>query len=718
MSDFNKRIVYGIELSLLILVGLLAISFYNFKRARMREKLIEHTNEVLVHTGRIQLLASESEMMARDYMLTGKQSFLGAFLYKTHSVQNEFQIIKKLTVDNTLIQPVLDSLRFYINKRMNFSNQIILLRKNRGIYAAIKLITSGVGDVYKNRAGFYLQKIEGIEDRLMAIRKADSVRAVIIMNTSFLITISFIIALIIRMMIRSRNEGLERSRLIGELVKNDERNRKAERLALFGTYNIDIESRTIDCSGEMCRMWGFDPDVKQIVIEDFIQKIHTRDQDMVRKKIKNSVHQKGDVSFLFRLVVDGKLQYINAGLTVFCDADKNVSGITGYVQDITEITQKTLALTEANKEQKVLFNRIGEVIFSRDIINGRFTHISDTCESLFGYTAAEFMDDPDLRIKIVHPDDRCLVTLANEQLETGRAINNQYRIIRKDGELRWLENKIIPTLNNDGVLIRIDAVIKNITEKKLAELEREKIIADVIQRNQTLEQFTYIVSHNLRAPVANIVGLTQILELSPSDDPDENQQIIKNISLSVSALDDMVRDLGKILEVREQVHEVKETINFYDLLQDVQASLQPLIENKRIQIRCNTSDVNYLFTIRSYLYSICYNLLLNSINFRREDTMTVINVQAFRTDHYIELLFTDNGKGIDMDKNGPMVFGLYRRFDLHIEGKGMGLFIVKTQVEAMGGTIEVKSMLNRGTEFSVKLPVPELGLADETPPVA
>jgi len=96
----------------------------------------------------------------------------------------------------------------------------------------------------------------------------------------------------------------------------------------------------------------------------------------------------------------------------------------------------------------------------------------------------------------------------------------------------------------------------------------------------------------------------------------------------------------------------------------------------------------------------------------------VINVQTISTDHYIELLFTDNGKGIDMNKNGAMVFGLYRRFDTHIEGKGMGLFIVKTQVEAMGGTIEVRSMLNRGTEFSIKLPVPELETGDVTPLVA
>jgi PAS domain S-box-containing protein len=718
MSDFNKRIVYGIELSLLILVGLLAISFYNFKRARMREKWIEHTNEVLVHTGRMQLFTAESEMLARDYMLTGKNIFIGKFLYKAQRTQNEFEIIKKLTVDNALIQPVLDSVGFYVRQRLNFSKQIILLRKTRGIYAAIKPITLGQGDDYKDKAGFYVQKVENNEDRLMVIRKADSVRAVIIMNASFLITISFIIALIIRMMIRSKNEGVERSRLIGELVKNDERNKKAEHLALFGTYDIDIANQTIDCSGEMCRMWGFDHDIKQKVIEDFINKVHTGDQELIRQKIRDSAHQKGNVNFQFRLVHNNELKYINAGLTVFRDADKKLSAITGYVQDITEITQKTIALTEANKELKVLFNRIGEVIFSRDVVNGQFTHISDTCESLFGYTAAEFMDDPSLPVKVVHPDDRHLVSLANAQLGQGKAINNQYRIIRKDGELRWLENKILPTLNDGGVLIRIDAVIKNITEKKLADLEREKIIADVIQRNQTLEQFTYIVSHNLRAPVANIVGLSQILELSPFDDPVEDQKIIKNISLSVAGLDAMVRDLGKILEVREQVNENKETVNIYDLLQGVQTSLSLLTANKRIQIRCDTGEINYLFTIRSYLHSICYNLLLNSINFRREDMMTVINVQTHRADNYIELLFTDNGKGIDMEKNGAMMFGLYRRFDLHIEGKGMGLFMVKTQVEAMGGTIEVRSMLNRGTEFSIKLPVPELALADAADTVA
>ena len=111
-----------------------------------------------------------------------------------------------------------------------------------------------------------------------------------------------------------------------------------------------------------------------------------------------------------------------------------------------------------------------------------------------------------------------------------------------------------------------------------------------------------------------------------------------------------------------------------------------------------------MFTTRSYLYSIFYNLISNSIKYRNPDIPTVISIKSQKAGNKIELRFKDNGKGIDLDKNGQNIFGLYKRFDNSVEGKGMGLYIVKTQVTTLGGTIQIESQPGKGTEFTLLFP--------------
>ena len=100
-------------------------------------------------------------------------------------------------------------------------------------------------------------------------------------------------------------------------------------------------------------------------------------------------------------------------------------------------------------------------------------------------------------------------------------------------------------------------------------------------------------------------------------------------------------------------------------------------------------------------YSIFYNLISNSVKYRRPKIGTIIEIKSHLVNNQIELTFSDNGMGIDLSRNGDQVFGLYKRFHTHIEGKGMGLFMVKTQVENLGGAISINSKPNEGTIFKI-----------------
>jgi len=177
------------------------------------------------------------------------------------------------------------------------------------------------------------------------------------------------------------------------------------------------------------------------------------------------------------------------------------------------------------------------------------------------------------------------------------------------------------------------------------------------------------------------------------------KKCMDGLILSVKKLDRVIIDLNHILQVRREVNEKKETVKFSRLTKDIMASISNLIEKENISIRANFIEINEFFTIKSYLNSIFYNLILNSIKYRNPQNEAVIEVSSRKENGKLYISFKDNGLGIDLEANGSRIFGLYKRFHNHVEGKGMGLYMVKTQTELLGGKISVKSEVNQGTEF-------------------
>jgi PAS domain S-box-containing protein len=700
----SKRILYSIELSAFIMVCLLVAIWYNIKIASSKEQWVNHTDEVMIHVGRMQYAASESSILARNFMLTGEAHSLTLFNDAVDITLKELDYIRILTADNPKEKPLLDSSTRYLIKRIDFSKEVIKTRKEKGAQAAIALVQSGYGTAYIDKANYYIQRIGDNESRLLQTRKDESKKANLILNVTLLITITFVLALLFGMLRKSGKEVLRNKRLIKELTKKDERNRQAEQLAAMGTWNMNMQTKAVTGSDEMYRIWGLDENKKGNFADDFIKRVHPDDQEFIRQKMHELPMQNDVDNYNFRLLINGDIKYISTGITVNRDDNNAITNITGYAQDVTHETVTALKLETANEELKVLFNKIGEVRFSRDTVANCFIHISDTCEQLTGYTIDEFKTDHQLWVTIIHPDDRNVVYSANSMLEQGDQITSQYRINRKDGELRWVENKIIPTMGAQGVLVRIDAVLRDITEKKTADIEREKIMDELLKRNNALEEFTYIVSHNLRKPVANIMGLTQLLEMGDID-ADNQHNIIERLHSSVDTLDEIVKDINDILQIKNHISDKKESIYFCELMEKVKNNLSFVNDLEVIDIEENFTQTTNAFTIYNYLYSIFYNIILNSIKYRRPDIKTLIQVKTACINNTLELIFTDNGKGIDLDKNGSKLFGLYRRFDNSVQGKGMGLFMVKTQVEALGGTIDVKSELQEGTRFCIKLPL-------------
>jgi PAS domain-containing protein len=516
---------------------------------------VKHSDVVLTHTSKIQLMTIKCEMIIRNYIYTGDKTSPVEFRKISLNATNEIKTLKRLTSDNFTLQRPLDSAAIYIRKVISFSGNVIKEADEDGAPKAIKTISGAEFRSAFDQVSHYVQLVQKGENKLLKARQSDSRRSNFIMNLSFFFTVIFIVIMIVLSLIRSRKDLIERSNFVEDLVKSSEQMKMAERLGKFGVWSVNLKNWQITTSDEMYRMWGYEQGKQESTLANYLLKVHPDDQAFVQSKMQNLVNESKVDHFDFRLLDNGVIKNMTTGVTITRDADEKLLSIAGYVQDITEKTNALIKQEASNKELSILFNRIGDVLFSRNMITNTLNQISSTCITLYGYTVDEFEAEPMLFITTIHPDDQHALESGNMKLLKGVETINRYRIIRKDNEIRWVENKIIPTMDK-GILIRIDGVVRDVTSETLINMEREQFIADLLQQNKTLEHFAHLVSHDLRVPIANILGLSQIFSLSLNDFSDEDRDVVLKILVSLKSLDQITRDLNEVLRNKEQVKDV------------------------------------------------------------------------------------------------------------------------------------------------------------------
>lgn len=228
--------------------------------------------------------------------------------------------------------------------------------------------------------------------------------------------------------------------------------------------------------------------------------------------------------------------------------------------------------------------------------------------------------------------------------------------------------------------------------------EVEERTRDLVEYNQQLEQFAFISAHNLRAPVARILGLGHILNLC-NNDLQEAKMIVGKIVFTTEELDRVVKDLNTVLDMRRNSTSVISPINLEEELRLVKINLEKEIQDTGTIFSEDFSKGAILWTVKPYFDSILLNLISNAIKYRHPDRKPVIQIRSEIKGNYFLLTIQDNGLGMDMEVCKDKLFTLYRRFHLHIEGKGMGLYLVKTQMASLGGKIEVESKPDEGSAF-------------------
>ncbi len=419
-----------------------------------------------------------------------------------------------------------------------------------------------------------------------------------------------------------------------------------------------------------------------------------------REKLLNLLKEKGefkDYEVKFKsstgdaifISLDARLIFKNDGSPSHIDGSfKNITDHKRIADELIEHKEHLAMFIEHSPASLAMFdNEMNYIATSKRWINDY--NVSE--QELTGKNHYEVFPEIPQRWKDIH--QRCL--------KGAIEVNEEDSFVRADGSTDWIRWEIRPWHKVSGKIGGIIMFTEVITERKNADTIREKITTDIIQRNKDLEQFSYIVSHNLRLPVANILGLAKVLK-NDEISTDLHQQFTDAMLNSVTQLDNVVSDLNHVLQVRREINEKKETISFTKIVKNISVSIQNLIEEENTKINVDFSAIDQMVTIKSYIHSVFYNLITNSIKYRQKDIPLLIEIRSKLTTQKIILTFKDNGSGIDLVKNKELVFMMYKRFHQKVEGKGMGLFMVKTQLETLGGTIKIASEVNKGTKFTIE----------------
>lgn len=365
------------------------------------------------------------------------------------------------------------------------------------------------------------------------------------------------------------------------------------------------------------------------------------------------------------------------------------------------------ALQFDKERQSVILQSIGDAVIATDL-DANIILMNAVAERLTGWKSKEALNKPINHVfHIVNKETRELsINPVEAVLKTGKTVMlepNTVLISQDDNIEYFISDSCAPILDVNGNIMGVVLVFRDVTKQKEEEALKEKITADLLQRNKDHEHFDNIISHDLRGPVSNILSLTSLVN-DKDLEAGEKEFMMKALTTSAERLDEVIVDLNAILTMGKHFDEKKEAVHFSKMVSNIQESQQNIIGREQIHFNINFQQVDEMLTIKSYMHSIFSNLISNSIKYRNPNVPLEITVKSELIDENIVLTFQDNGLGIDLGKNRDDVFGLYKRFHIDkAEGKGLGLYMVKEQVEKLGGTIGVKSIVNEGTEFTIVL---------------
>lgn len=407
----------------------------------------------------------------------------------------------------------------------------------------------------------------------------------------------------------------------------------------------------------------------------------------------------------------GTYRWFSAVGEPFLNSDGDFEGYIGATTDIHDAKMATENLAQSALRVKTLLESLPQMAWVCDkrgactYINSRWPEYTERpLEDLLG---SGWMQD-------LHPDDIPLTSRSwTKAVVAGTKYRCEFRIRRSDGHYRWFLASGVPMLDKEGNISQWIGTTTDIHDQRIiidrlaaAKDELTKANNDLRRLNNDLDTFVYIASHDLKAPAINLDSLVSALEsefAKPQDQQQDVSLMLTMLKTTVLRFRNTIQDLTDIAKVQRSAPEDVTDLEIADMLPLAIADIHQDIKQANAEIVLDIEQAPTVHFSRGQLRSILFNLLSNAVKYRHPDRTPIINVRSHQVPGYIVISVKDNGLGIP-EVGRDKLFQMFKRLHSHVDGSGVGLYIVKRAVENVGGKVTYNSVLGEGSEFHVFFP--------------
>jgi PAS domain S-box-containing protein len=486
-------------------------------------------------------------------------------------------------------------------------------------------------------------------------------------------------------------------------------------------------------SPQIEQMTGYSAEEFQGGSNVFATLLHPDDRVRVLAAIAESAAAHSPLNHEYRMITrDGRTIWLRDSAVTVRDAEGRPSYRQGYAVDITAAKQAEELLREAEAKYRTLVEQLplvtyavepGDFVGPRGTVEPeRLVYISPQIEDLAGYTAEEWMADPDTFWKTLHPDDLDRVRNSLREAFTKReTLFMEYRLVHRDGRTVWIQDEMTTRWDEQGTPLYAQGYLIDVTERKRAEAELERLLERERAQNAELrtldklkDEFIALVSHELRTPLTSIRGYLELVtELADGTLSDEQTRFLGIVDRNAERLHTLVGDLLFVAQIEAGRLELERgEVDLTALAEEAIETGGPLADAKDIELSLVTEPVAVLQGDRGRLGQLLDNFVSNAIKFTPGGGSVEVRVLEQAGSAVIEV--SDTGMGIPQAEQSRLFERFFRTSTATaqaIQGTGLGLTISKAIADAHGGGISFTSVEGEGTTFRIELPL-EPALAD------
>jgi PAS domain S-box-containing protein len=469
-----------------------------------------------------------------------------------------------------------------------------------------------------------------------------------------------------------------------------------------GLWERSIETNDAWWSPKFCELLGYQYGDFELNYLSFVQKfVHPHDIEVMQAAFADHLKNKTPYKAEFRMLTktDGYRWFESSG-KAWPDEKGKLSRMIGAIIDIDAKKRNELNL-KLNEFQLRETNKIAHIGgWEMDAITKEVSWSREV------YEIHELEHDKDVdisnAISFYEPEYRPIILQAvADAIEHCKAYDLELKFRTAKNNVIWVRTKGIPVIDEHGKCVTLRGIFQNINEAKLKELELHNSLDLLGDQNKRLQNFAHIVSHNLRSHTGNLQFMVNLYD-EVKTVADKNE-IFKNIRSISESLANTIEHLNQIVKIQTEINNEKQELNFEDFFNNTLNAIDNNIAETGAIICSDFTARPTVSYVPAYLESIFLNLITNSLKYRHPDRKPQISCKTYLEHGHTYMTFTDNGLGIDLQKYGDKVFGMYKTFHKNANAKGIGLFITRNQIESLGGSIKVESTVDVGTTFIIKL---------------